>query len=455
MEHKRLRYRNQQPVAANGPVLYWMQRDQRAIDNWALHYAVTVANERQVPVVVAFNLVSKFGHTTQRHYDFMFRGLAEVAGSLEAHNIPFVLLRGEPIETIPTFVAQHQIGEVVVDQNPLRFTDAWREAVAATLPVRLTEIDAHNIVPVWLASDKQEFAAYTFRPKLQRQLKSWLVDIPRLPETVSRWSTRPAPVVDWDEVQHTITGDTAVSPVSWLSPGTGAGLARLKQFVSTGVGYATNRNDPNLNCLSHLSPYLHFGQLSAQRVARTVQVSDLPRTDKEAYLEELTVRRELTDNFCFYNQNYDVLAGAHPWAQQTLDEHRDDPREYVYTREQFEQAQTHDDLWNAMQRQMTQEGKMHGWCRMYWAKKILEWTTSPEEAIEIALYLNDRYELDGTDPNGVVGVMWSIAGVHDRAWTERPVFGKIRYMNFNGAKRKFDVQAYIDRYQTYDKQLFA
>lgn len=444
---ERLRPRNTHS-AQLGPVVYWMQRDQRVVDNWALHYALLKANERRVPLAVVFNLVTKFGDTTHRHYDFMLRGLAEVATELEARGIPFVLLEGEPSTTIPKFVTTHQVGEVVVDQNPLRFTNAWREDVAATLSIPLTEVDAHNIVPVWVASDKQEFAAHTFRPKIHRHLSQWLTAIPALPALLVPWSARPAAVVDWEKVAEERKGDTTVPPVSWLSPGTRAGMQRLQQFLTDGDGYAEKRNDPNESALSHLSPYLHFGQISAQRVAKEVTESDLPKSDKESYLEELIVRRELSDNYCFYNPDYDTLKGAHPWAQQTLAEHRGDPREYIYTAAQLEAADTHDALWNAMQRQMVVEGKMHGWCRMYWAKKILEWTNTPEYAIKVALYLNDRYELDGTDPNGIVGIMWSIAGVHDRAWTERPIFGKIRYMNFNGAKRKFDVAAYIARYDS-------
>lgn len=162
-----------------------------------------------------------------------------------------------------------------------------------------------------------------------------------------------------------------------------------------------------------------------------------------AFCEESIVRRELSDNFCYYNKNYDNLKGAYDWAQKTLDDHRKDKRTYVYSRDQLEQARTHDDLWNSAQIQMVKEGKMHGFLRMYWAKKILEWTKTPEEALETAIYLNDRYQLDGRDPNGYVGCMWSIAGIHDQGWREREVFGKIRY---DGCKRKFDVAAFVARY---------
>jgi deoxyribodipyrimidine photo-lyase len=166
-------------------------------------------------------------------------------------------------------------------------------------------------------------------------------------------------------------------------------------------------------------------------------------------LEELIVRKELSDNYCFFNTNYDSFNGFHDWAKETLNKHRKDKRGFVYSLAEFENTNTHEDLWNAAQRELITTGKMHGYIRMYWAKKILEWSKSPEEALRISLYLNDKYELDGRDPNGYVGCAWSIGGVHDRAWTERPVYGKIRYMNRNGAARKFDVDRYISRYLSF------
>ena len=204
---------------------------------------------------------------------------------------------------------------------------------------------------------------------------------------------------------------------------------------------------------SRLSPWLHFGQLAPQRAALEVKNSGASPAAVEAYLEELIVRRELSDNFCHYNPDgYDSIEGIHPWARKTLDEHRFDRREYVYSFEQFEQARTHEPLWNAAQREMVLRGTMPGYLRMYWAKKILEWSPGPEEAIADAIRLNDRWQLDGRDPNGYVGVLWSIGGVHDRAWSERQVYGKVRYMNYNGCRRKFDVDAYISAVASMENQ---
>ncbi len=443
VDKRRTRSRNE-GLIGEGPVVYWMQRDQRVSSNWALLYAQEQAIARRVPLMVVFNLVPHYGKATLRQYDFMLKGLEEVETKLTSLNIPFTVLVGTPEETIPAFVKKHKVGEVVVDFNPLRFVDGWKKTVGKSLSVRLTEVDAHNIVPCFVASDKEEFAAYTFRPKIHRALSEYLTKFPTLKK--HPYGELGLTSIKWSKCFESIDVDESVAPVAFVS-GERAAQAMLKEFIKMRLTrYHLDRNDPTLSGVSGLSPYLHFGQLSAQEVAMRVRESDAPNDAKDAFLEELLVRRELSDNFCFYNNAYDQLAGAHVWAQTTLTKHTKDKREVVYTLEALEQGETHDDLWNAMQLQMVKEGKMHGWCRMYWAKKILEWTPDPQSAIDHALYLNDRYSLDGNDPNGVVGVMWSICGVHDRAWNDRPVFGKVRYMNYSGAKRKFDIKAYIEKY---------
>ena len=448
----RSRVRNNQPITS-GPVLYWMGRDQRIDDNWALIEAYNAAEDRAVPLQVVFNLPASYGKGTLRQYDFLLKGLQEVEQRCAELNITFHLLEGDVVTNILTLVREERIGQLFADFNPLRVTRGWHEEVYQKVGVQAVEVDAHNIVPCWIASPKEEFAAYTFRPKITKLIPSFLIEFPAL-KPVSTLA-RKGKSVDWKAVYEQLKVDATVAPVAWLKPGAQAAMETLKSFVDTKlIGYAEGRNDPNQGAVSQLSPYLHFGHISAQRVALSVQKSSLPSSAKEAFLEELIVRKELSDNYCYYNPHYDVIAGAHTWAQKTIAEHADDPREYVCTCSQLESGNTHDELWNAMQMQMVQEGKMHGWCRMYWAKKIMEWTPDVQTAIDIALYLNDRYELDGNDPNGYVGVMWSIAGVHDRAWTERPIFGKIRYMNFNGAKRKFDVPAFIKKYD-HTKTLFA
>jgi deoxyribodipyrimidine photo-lyase len=248
---------------------------------------------------------------------------------------------------------------------------------------------------------------------------------------------------DWQSLPEELSLDRRVPEVAGIEPGEAAAGRALETFVQGGLAeYPERRNDPIAHGQSGLSPYLHFGQLSPQRVALAVVAADAPPAARDAFLEELVVRRELADNFCFYNEHYDTVAGFPDWARTTLEAHRHDPREVVYSRDVLERGETHDHLWNACQRDMVLTGKMHGYLRMYWAKKILEWSPSPEMAMETAIYLNDRYELDGRDPNGYAGIAWSIGGVHDRAWGERPVFGKIRFMSYAGCARKFDVAAY-------------
>ena len=417
-----------------GPVIYWMRRDQRARDNWALIHAQDLALARGVPLLVVFNLVPEFLGATPRAFDFMLAGLREVDRDLADLKIPFMLLRGDPLDTIPEAAVNLKAGLVVTDFNPLRISRAWEQGVADRLTVPIHLVDAHNVVPVWRASDKQEYAARTIRPRIQRQLPEFLTDLPSLVPHPHPW---PGPIgtIDWAAA----IGSTTI----WCRPGEQAAREVLDTFLGRRLStYDTARNDPTVAGQSELSPYYHFGQLAPQRAA--YEVSRVGGEGASVYLEELVIRRELSDNYCHYNHDYDSFEGFSVWAQRTLEDHADDPRDHLYTLDQFEAAQTHDPLWNAAQIELNVRGKMHGYLRMYWAKKILEWTRDPGEALDFAITLNDRHSLDGRDPNGYVGCAWSIGGVHDRGWTERPVFGKIRFMNFNGCKRKFRVDRYID-----------
>ncbi len=335
---------------------------------------------------------------------------------------------------------------LVTDMSPLRFSRRSKSKLAETLGIPFLEVDAHNIVPVWLASPKLEYQAATFRPKINRLLPEFLTDFPDK-QSYKMGEPLPKNSIDFEKILREFPVDRSVLPVDWIVPGAQAAEVALSAFLERrSTGYDTLRNDPNEHAQSELSPYLRYGNIAPQRVALMARDSQMLDADKEAFLEELIVRREVADNFCWYSPAYDRFDGAWNWARESLEAHWDDPREFIYTQEQFDRAETHDSLWNAAQIQMVKTGKMHGFLRMYWAKKILEWSLNPEIAIAIALHLNDRYELDGWDPNGFTGVMWSICGVHDRAWFERPIFGKIRYMNRNGCERKFDVGAYVKRW---------
>jgi deoxyribodipyrimidine photo-lyase len=431
-----------------GPVLYWMSRDQRAHDNWALLYAQEMAVGYKAALGVVFSLVPEFLGAGIRQYGFMLKGLEETEQYLRQKQILFYLLKGTPDRTLPEFLHQHGISALVTDFDPIRIKKEWKKKIARQIKIPFFEVDAHNIIPCWHASPKQEFAAYTFRPKVKRILDEFLEPFPPLKKHPIPWKKR-YPLTDWEETRKSIKGNQGVENIEWLKPGKRAGTKILNHFIRDKLSdYDKGRNDPNKDAQSYLSPYLHFGQISAQRVALNILKDGAQDQNREAFLEELIVRRELADNYCYYNPDYDNFQGFPDWAKKTLTAHRRDKRQYVYTYRQFELGKTHDMLWNAAQKQMVKTGKMHGYVRMYWAKKILEWTETPEQAQKIAIDLNDRYELDGRDPNGYTGIAWSIGGVHDRAWFDRPIFGKIRFMSAKGALSKFDVKAFIMKVDT-------
>ncbi|CAB1317817.1 unnamed protein product [Coregonus sp. 'balchen'] len=384
---KRLRFLSQTQKIKQGSegVVYWMNRDHRVQDNWALIHAQQLALEEKLPLHICVCL------------------------DCSALDIQFHLLQGSAGELLPGFVRDWILGAVVTDFSPLRTPLQWVE-----------EVDAHNVVPCWVASDKLEYAARTIRTKITKLLPEFLTEMP-LVDKHPHPAVRTAKPVDWAEVLSSLEVDRTVEEVDWAKSGTAAGIAMLESFIDLRLkNFATQRNNPNSSAVSQLSPWIRFGHLSAQRVVLQVK-----RSGKSAAESVSSFTEELV---------------------KTLKDHAKDIRPYVYTRKQLEKAQTHDKLWNAAQYQMVIEGKMHGFLRMYWAKKILEWTSSPEGALSIAIYLNDRYELDGQDPNGFVGCMWSICGIHDQGWAERPIFGKIRYMNYKGCTRKFDVAQFERKY---------
>ena len=430
-------------VFSGSSVLYWMVRDKRVNDNWALLEAQKIALKNNVPLIVCFNYYNKYSQANNRHYQFLFDGLKEVHSSLSKLNIQFHLLQGNSDQVIPKFIDKYKVGHLVVDFSPLRVYKNRLNKVLQKTAIPVSQVDAHNIVPVWQASEKKEFAAYTIRPKIKRLLPDYLTDMPKVtkhPYILNATQNK----INWDNALNSLGLDESVRSLDWINPGEKSAQELLKKIKSGLVNYNEQRNDPNLDKLSNMSPFFHYGHIAPQRVALEVKNSNLPPEDKDAYLEEMIVRRELADNFCHYEENYDQFEGFHAWAQKTLNEHRNDEREFVYSPEEFEYSETHDDLWNAAQDEMKIKGKMHGFMRMYWAKKILEWSPSPEIAQQTAIELNDKYQIDGRDPNGYTGIAWSIGGIHDRAWFERPVFGKIRFMNYNGCKRKFNVQTYIE-----------
>lgn len=436
-------------------VSFWMFRDQRIDDNWALVCAQKFALKHKCPLYVTFFLMSHYSVAGLRQYDFMLKGLQQVENQCKKLGIQFHLELGYAKNLIVDYCQQYEIDLVIADFCPLRDPLSWVEEAGKKLKkinVPLYQVDAHNIIPCWITSEKLEFAARTIRPKVHRVLNEFLTEIPAIEPHPYAPNIKNESDTDWKKAWDHLKIDETVLPVTWAQPGTLAAYRMLYEFMSQRLkGYADDRNDPCKHGLSCLSPYYHFGQLSVQRVILSITdraVKSKCSKSVDAYVEECVVRRELSDNYCFYQPDYDNYNGAWAWAKKTIEKHRSDKRERIYTFKEFQFAKTHDKLWNACQIQLLREGKMHGYMRMYWAKKIYEWTESVEDALEYAIKLNDKYELDGRDPNGYVGIMWSMCGVHDRAWFERPVFGQIRYMVYNGCARKFDVEKYARLYNT-------
>ncbi|WAI01755.1 deoxyribodipyrimidine photo-lyase [Methanogenium organophilum] len=432
-------------------VLYWMQASQRAERNAALDAAIREANQLHKPVLVCFCLDPRGEGRQIRHLRFMLEGLTETQHLLEEQGITFMLRSGPPHEVVPVLAEDACL--VVTDRGYLRGQREDRSRLAERLDIPFIEVEGDVIVPVEVASHKEEWSAATFRRRITPHLDHFPMQSPT-PAVTVRGAPTEYETLPLDRPEDLIR---SLNPLEDAGPAAFAGglseARRLLEWFMTGKlsRYATGRNDPNADVLSCMSPYLHFGQISPLEVALRVRGHRGNGENAAAYLEELIVRRELSMNFVHYDPDYATPACLPDWAKKTLAEHARDPREYVYTLRELEEALTHDPYWNAAQTEMRMTGKMHGYMRMYWGKKVIEWSQTPEEAYNTLLTLNNRYELDGRDPNSYAGIAWCF-GKHDRAWKERPVFGKVRYMNAKGLRRKFDAGRYAARFgDTYKK----
>jgi deoxyribodipyrimidine photo-lyase len=375
------------------------------------------------------------------------QGLREAAAEAAARAMGFVVRRAP--DTLEGFLEEVRAALVVGDENPCREPERWRQVLSRRLKIPFWTVDADVVVPSRLFN-RSFVLLHHFRPKLKAELPRYLVAPPKL-EPLHRWQPAAMPE-SYDLSREITTGfsklDRSIQPVDSFAGGEQAALRRLREFVAHDLaGYDERRNHPETAGTSLLSPYLHFGNIGPLTVALAAEEAaakgKIPSAAKERFLEQLIGWRELAVLFVRHEPNYDNWECAAPWARKTLLEHAGDPRPACYTLEQLERAQTHDELWNAAQRQMVATGWMHNMLRMYWAKKILEWSPSPEVAFDWAVVLNDRYQLDGRDPNGYAGIAWAIVGRHDRPWFNRPVFGLVRTMTGGSFGKKFDAAAYI------------
>jgi deoxyribodipyrimidine photo-lyase len=422
-----------------------MQQAQRAEYNHALEFAVDQANALQQPCLVIFGLTDDYPDANLRHYTFMLEGLRATQQALSKRGIKLVVRPGAPDDV--AIEAAKDASLIVYDRGYLRVQRQWRQHVSKAVACAAFQVESDVIVPVDIASSKQEYAARTIRQKLQRQLNTYLQPMKARRPSQSSLPLRVSGMnIDHvAEVCQTLRLDSSVPPVSsFFTGGTAHAKRRFRQFLRSSIQHdVDHRNQPQTNDVSHMSPYLHFGHISPLWLALEAR-KHLPSKHVDAWLEELIIRRELAINFVHYNDAYDTYDALPDWAQQTLREHRDDKREPRYTRDQLENAETHDPYWNAAMREMRCTGYMHNAMRMYWGKQILAWCPSPPDAYQTALYLNNKYFLDGRDPNSFANIGW-LFGLHDRPWPEHAVFGKVRRMTPSGLKRKGDPEAYIGK----------
>ncbi len=438
------------PKRPAGCVVYWMQRAERGRDNHALDKAIACGDALGLPVVAYFAGIKNFPHANLRHYAFLNQGLPDIEEHCAERGVGFVMRRA-PHEDHERFFADVGAVMVIGDENPMREPERWRVRLGQALRVPFWTVDADVIVPSKLLG-KAQFSAAVARPRLYGALAEFLTPFHN-PNAAHEWKAPRG--LQADDVRADMTRgwqdfDRSVKPVEAWKGGHKAALERLHTFCTDMLtSYDRDRAHPETDGSSKMSPYLHFGHIGPQTIALAVQAAakDHPtlRAAKDSYFNELIVWRELAINFVRYQPEYDSPGCADHWAVETIAEHDRDERAVLYTLAQMETARTHDELWNAAQIQMVRYGWMHNYLRMYWAKKIVEWTPNVETAMKWAIYLNDRYFLDGRDPNGYSGIAWSMLGKFDRAWFDRPIFGKRRYMSAASTGKKFYSALYIQQ----------
>ncbi len=425
----RIKYLNEETLKDREFVAYFMQSAVRVDYNHALEYAIKRANDLNKPLLVFFGLYENYPNANYRHFKFLLEGLKEVKEELNKKNIKLIIEKSHPKELALKISKISSL--MVTDKNYLKHINIWKKELANEIDIPLVEIETNLIIPIEEVSEKEEYSAATIRKKINSIIDVHTNDF-KISEIIN--SSLYFSYNEYDLNIEKLLIDRSVDE-SIYKGGISEARKHLQYFIDSKESkYDELRNHPNLDYQSNMSPYLHFGQISPLEIYL--------KTKDKSFYEELVVRRELAFNFVYYNENYDNYKCLPEWAIKTLEKHSMDERAYIYSIEELENYQTHDPYWNACQKEMVKTGKMHGYMRMYWGKKVIEWTKDYKEAYSTLVYLNDKYSLDGRDPNGYAGIAWCF-GKHDRPWTERNVFGMVRYMNDKGLERKFDIKDYI------------
>jgi len=428
-------------------VIYWMSQSHRANFNHSLEFAIDLSNAYRKPLLVYFPITDRYKYSNARYYKFMLDGILEAKKSIKERGIKFVIEKVDDIKQRVVEISRDAFA-LIMDKAYLKFYRRLNRYVAEKLDIPVYEVESDVCVPVEIASDRLEPYAFGFRKKIYSIMDAFIVELkPREVKIKSvslDFGIEDLTLKDSLEILDILNIDKSVS-LSHFVGGYTQARKYLEEFIERKLHkYKDFRSHPELDYQSNLSPYLHFGQISPIEVVLEVLSKYGKDENVDSFFNELIVWRELARNFCYYNPNYNHYEGIPDWAKETLEEHKKDRREYIYTLEELENAKTHDEYWNSAQLELLKTGKMHNYMRMYWCKKIIEWTDDPKQAFDIACYLNDKYELDGRDPNGYAGISWCF-GTHDRPWKERKIFGKVRYMSASGLEAKFDIKKYVEK----------
>ena len=449
----RVRLLNAAPVrTAARYVLYWAQMNRRVESNHALAFAAHLANQLDLPLLCYEGLTCSYPYASDRLHTFILEGVPDMAKGLKRIGAGYVfhLRRKHSDPDDALYQVAKDAAALVTDDYPTFIAARHNASVPAKIGIPYYAVDSSCVVPM-NRHEKREYAAYTIRPKIRRMLPAYLK--PAVLPALKHRFRLPVPGFHLEVARKDIPAlaasceiDHSAPPSLAYSGGAAQAEKHLRRFLEERLRrYARERNDPSAHATSDLSPYLHFGHIASLSVALEAREHARERhLVADEFLEELIVRRELAFNFARYSKRHGALEGNIPaWAIRSLREHARDPRPYLYRYEQFERAETHDALWNAAQKEMLLRGKIHGYYRMYWGKKIIEWSRTPEEALDTMIRLHDRWALDGRDPNTYTNILWCF-GLHDRPWSERPVFGMVRYMSLEGMRRKTGVDAYLE-----------